>query len=70
MIVADLSFGTLKCSAVRPRSLLIEDMVEGKAAQYVAYIRPNRLNRELQASGSFFYWKETEDSWMDSEVPE
>lgn len=34
---------------------LNEDMVEEKAWQHVAYIRPNRLNRELAASGSFCF---------------
>src|SRR5688500_8686300 len=58
MIVA-LSFGgTTKCSAVRLIPSPYEDQVEGKAAQHVAYIRPNRLNRELQKLPvHFFLWK-------------
>lgn len=55
MIVALQSYGTPKCSAVQLIPSLYEDMVEGKAAQHVAYIRPNRLNRELQKLPVHFF---------------
>jgi hypothetical protein len=48
------------CSAA---SSLQENLVEEKAAQHVAYIRPNRLNRELRKLPvHFFYGKDGVES--------